>query len=131
MAGFLHTIVSLSHKLPLINFIRIKLCKKKQFLKTVYENAAGIDIRAEKIFVSVDGIEVVSFDTFTSDYYKCVEYLQQKNIQHLAMEATGIYWMALHVMLESCGLKECLVNLKEIKQIKSRKSDVKDCQWIQ
>jgi len=105
--------------------------QKETVFETVYENAAGIDIGAEKIFVSVDGIEVVSFDTFTSDYYKCVEYLQQKNVSHVAMEATGIYWMALYAMLESCGLKVCLVNPKETKQVKGRKTDVKDCQWIQ
>jgi len=105
--------------------------QKETVFETVYENAAGIDIGAEKIFVSVDGIEVVSFDTFTSDYYKCAEYLQQKNVSHVAMEATGVYWMALYAMLESCGLKVCLVNPKETKQVKGRKTDVKDCQWIQ
>lgn len=104
---------------------------KETVFETVYQNAAGIDIGAEKIFVSVDGIEVVSFDTFTSDYYKCVEYLQLNGIKHVAMEATGIYWMALYAMLESCGLKVCLVNPKETKQVKGRKTDVKDCQWIQ
>ena len=47
------------------------------------------------------------------------------------MEATGVYWMALYAMLESCGFKVCLVNPKETKQVKGRKTDVKDCQWIQ
>ena len=105
--------------------------QKETVFERVYENAAGIDIGAEKVFVSVDGIEAVSFNTFTSDYYKCVEYLQQNNIQHVAMEATGVYWIALYAMLESCGFKVCLVNPRETKQVKGRKTDVKDCQWIQ
>lgn len=105
--------------------------QKVTVFETVYEHAAGIDIGAEKIFVSADGKEVVSFDTFTSDYYRCIEYLQQKDISHVAMEATGVYWMALYAMLESCGLKVCLVNPRETKQVKGRKTDVKDCQWIQ
>lgn len=105
--------------------------EKQMIFERVYANAAGIDIGAEKIFVSADGQEVVSFDTFTADYYKCAEYLQQKGVQHVAMEATGVYWMALYAMLESCGLKVCLVNPKETKQVKGRKTDVKDCQWIQ
>jgi len=105
--------------------------QKVTVFETVYEQAAAIDIGAEKIFVSVDGKEVVSFNTFTSDYYKCVEYLQQKEIKHVAMEATGVYWIALYGMLESCGLKVCLVNPKETKQVKGRKTDVKDCQWMQ
>jgi hypothetical protein len=43
--------------------------EKVTVFETVHEHAAGIDIGAEKIFVSPDGVEVVSFDTFTSDYY--------------------------------------------------------------
>ena len=65
--------------------------QKVTVFETVNEQAAGIDVGAEKIFASVDGIEVVSFGTFTSDYYKCAEYLQQKGIKHVAMEATGVY----------------------------------------
>jgi len=105
--------------------------KKVTVFETVYEHAAGIDIGAEKIFVSPDGIEVVNFDTFTSGYYQCIEYLQQKGIKNVAMEATGVYWMALYAMLESCGFNVCLVNPRETKQVKGRKTDVKDCQWIQ
>ena len=35
--------------------------------ETVNADAAGIDVGAEKIFVSTDGITVVSFGTFTED----------------------------------------------------------------
>jgi len=99
--------------------------------ETVNVQAAGIDIGAKEIFVSVDGEQVVSFRTFTGDYYKCVEYLQEKGIKRVAMEATGVYWMAFYFMLESCGIKVSLVNPKETKQVKGRKTDVKDCRWIQ
>lgn len=105
--------------------------QKVTVFETIHEHAAGIDIGAEKIFVSIDGTEVVSFNTFTSDYYRCAEYLQQKGTRCVAMEATGVYWMALYAMLENCGLKVCLVNPRETKQVKGRKTDVKDCQWIQ
>jgi transposase len=97
----------------------------------VNPRCAGIDIGAEKIFVSPDGVEVKSFDTFTSGYYQCVEYLQSKGIEKIAMEATGVYWMALYSMLESCGMKVCLVNPKETKQSKGRKTDPADGRWIQ
>jgi len=105
--------------------------QKVTVFETVYEHAAGIDVGAEKIFVSVDGVQAVSFGTFTAEYHRCVEYLQQNDIKFVAMEATGVYWIALYSMLESCGLKVCLVNPRETKQVKGRKTDVKDCQWIQ
>lgn len=105
--------------------------QKVTVFQTVHQHAAGIDIGAAKIFVSPDGLEVESFDTFTSGYYQCVEYLQQKDIKEVAMEATGVYRMALYALLESCGIKVCLVNPKETRQVKGRKTDVKDCRWIQ
>jgi transposase len=97
----------------------------------VNSNAAGIDIGAEKIFVSVDGVTVVNFETFTVDYQRCVLYLQEQKVNRVAMEATGVYWIALYEILESSGIEVCLVNPKEVRQVKGRKTDVKDCQWIQ
>jgi transposase len=105
--------------------------KKVTVFETVHEHAAGIDIGAEKIYVSYDGTEVVTFDTYTADYYRCAVYLQEKGIEDVAMEATGVYWIALYAILETCGLKVCLVNPKETKQVKGRKTDVQDCRWIQ
>jgi hypothetical protein len=74
---------------------------------------------------------VVNFETFTSGYHSCALYLKGKGIKKVAMEATGIYWIALYFLLEESGMMVCLVNPKETKQVKGRKTDVKDCQWIQ
>jgi len=99
--------------------------------ETVHSHSAGIDIGAEKIFVSVDGATVVFFETYTADYHRCIEYLKEHQVKGVAMEATGVYWIALYEMLEKQGIDVCLVNPKEVKQVKGRKTDVKDCQWIQ
>ena len=99
--------------------------------ETVHLHSAGIDIGTEKIFVSPDGVSVVHFETFTADYLRCVQYLKGQSVKRVAMEATGVYWIALYELLERHGFEICLVNPKEVKQVKGRKSDVKDCQWIQ
>lgn len=99
--------------------------------ETVHSHAAGIDIGAEKIFVSVDGKAVVSFETYTEDYLRCTAYLKGHKVKRVAMEATGVYWIALYELLEKESIEVCLVNPKEVKQVKGRKTDVKDCQWIQ
>ena len=104
---------------------------KETIFETVHENVAGIDIGAEQIFVSPDGVEVSVFETFTSSYHSCALYLKERGIKKVAMEATGVYWIALYFLLEELGMLVCLVNPKETKQIKGRKTDVKDCQWIQ
>jgi transposase len=99
--------------------------------EAVHANGAGIDIGSREIFVSIDGKQVVKFGTFTSDYHACCKYLQTQGIASVAMEATGVYWMSLYAMLEQYSIKVCLVHPREVQQVKGRKTDVKDSQWIQ
>ena len=47
------------------------------------------------------------------------------------MEATGVYWNILYEMLEETGIDVLLVDGRQTKQVPGRKTDVKDCQWIQ
>jgi len=105
----------------------------KEFIEfeVVNPHGAGIDIGSREIFVSWNGREVVSFGTFTSDYVKCCNYLKSNGITSVAMEATGVYWISLYDMLEKRDIKVCLVHPREVQQVKGRKSDVKDSQWIQ
>jgi transposase len=97
----------------------------------VNQSAAAIDIGAEKVFVSTDGTSVQTYGTFTGDYRKLAEDLLAAKIESVCMEATGVYWISLYQMLEEAGLDVCLVNPKEVKQVKGRKSDPNDCRWIQ
>lgn len=94
-------------------------------------HAAAIDIGAEKVFVSTDGLSVQCYGTFTCDYHTLIRDLKQNNIERVCMEATGVYWIALYELLEQAAIEVCLVNPKEVKQVKGRKSDPKDCRWIQ
>lgn len=105
--------------------------KKVISFEQVNESAAGIDIGSEKVFVSIDGKEVVNYGTYTSEYTRCIKYLKEKGIKRVAMEATGIYWISLYNMLESAEIRVSLVNPKETKQKKGKKTDVRDCRWIQ
>ena len=100
-------------------------------LEKIKLNAAGIDIGSEKIFVAVEEQEVKSFRTFTSTLHQAVEYLQLHGIESVAMEATGVYWIALYDLLEQAGMEIFLVNPTETKNVPGRKTDVQDCQWIQ
>ena len=105
--------------------------KKEIMFEQIYESAAGIDIGSEMIYVSTDGENAESYGTCTSDYRKCIEYLKKQKISHVAMEATGVYWIAFYNMLEASGIKVSLINPAEVKQRKGKKTDVRDCKWIQ
>ena len=96
-----------------------------------HAHAAAIDIGSRQIFVSWDGLNARSYSTFTEGYRQCIEELKANGVQRVCMEATGVYWIALYQMLEESGMEVCLVNPKEVKQVKGRKTDVKDCCWMQ
>jgi transposase len=100
-------------------------------MKVIRENAAGIDIGAKKVFVYVEGQEVKSFYTFTEDLEQARDYLLKFKTRTVAMEATGVYWNILYELLEEAGIDVWLVDGRQTKQVPGRKTDVKDCQWIQ
>jgi transposase len=47
------------------------------------------------------------------------------------MESTGVFWIPVFQVLESCGIEVCLVNARHVKHVPGRKTDVQDCQWLQ
>lgn len=100
-------------------------------LEKIIKNTAGIDIGSEKVFVAIEGYPVRSFRTFTASYKELSVYLKEKEIEHVAMEATGVYWITLYDILEAKGFDVCLVNPADSKNYPGRKTDVQDCQWIQ
>jgi transposase len=100
-------------------------------MKKIRLFVAGIDIGAKKLFVSVENQPVKIFDTFTEDLELLGVYLLSQKIETVAMEATGVYWVILYDILVSHGLDVWLVDGRSTKQVPGRKTDVKDCQWIQ
>jgi transposase len=71
------------------------------------------------------------FGTFTPELEALADWLKECRITSVAMEATGVYWIALFQILERRGFTVLLVNARQIKNVSGRKSDVADCQWIQ
>lgn len=114
---------------------QMKIKVKVNALEQINPNAAGIDIGAEEIYVAVpperDTESVRSFPTFTADLHSLVEWLKACQIETVAMEATGVYWIPLYELLEEEGFEVCLVNARHLKNVSGRKTDVLDCQWIQ
>jgi transposase len=117
---------------------KAKAKAKSQATKAIREhepNAAGIDLGAEEIWVAVpaerDQNPVRRFGAFTRDLVAIVQWLISSGVGSVAMEATGVYWIPLYQLLEDAGLKVCLVNARHVKNVPGRKSDVRDCQWLQ
>ena len=103
--------------------------------QTINAHAAGIDIGSQEHFVCVPPAaapqNVRSFGTFTDDLNALADWLEQCAVTSVAMEATGVYWIALFQILEERKFEVILVNSRQTKNVAGRKSDVQDCQWIQ
>jgi hypothetical protein len=101
----------------------------------VYPNAAGLDIGKEEILVAVpadrDEHPVRSYATFTPDLNALADWLQSCQIDTVAMESTGVYWIPIYELLEQRGIRCFLINAAHFKRVPGRKSDVQDCQWLQ
>ena len=92
--------------------------------------AGGIDVGSEQLFAAVIDGPVRSFDTFTASLEALRDHLVSHGVTTVAMEATGVYWLAVYAVLEAGGLEVCVVNGAHVKNLPGRKSDVADCQWL-
>jgi len=103
-------------------------------LRQVNLHAAGIDVGSNEHWVAVPtnhGQSVRCFGTFTEDLVALADWLVECDIETVALESTGIYWITLFEVLEGRGLHVRLVDTRKLKYVPGRKSDVMDCQWLQ
>jgi len=107
--------------------------KKKLELDIINEDAAGIDVGSKSHFVAVGQAldDVKEFGVYAEDLVALCQWLQSFGIKTVAMESTGDYWQNLYVELIKHGLEVVLCNGKFTKHAKGKKTDVKDCRWIQ
>lgn len=111
---------------------------KAQSWKVIHPHAAGIDVGATEHYVAVPPDAVTTgqptvrvFATFSENLDELVEWLKARGVDTVALESTGVFWIPLVQKLEAAGLEAVLVNAHRLKHVPGRKTDVKDCQWIQ
>lgn len=99
----------------------------------VNPNCAGIDVGSKSHYVAVgQGLEdVKEFGVYADDLTDICLWLKEFDVTSVAMESTGNYWQNLFVELERHGIEVTLCNGKFTKHAKGKKTDVKDCRWIQ
>ena len=102
-------------------------------MQVVNPQAAGIDVGSRSHWVAVGQSEkdVREYGVFNQDLFALADWLKEKDVKTVAMESTGTYWQNLYAVLISKGLHVVLCNGKFTKNIKGKKTDIKDCQWIQ
>jgi transposase len=103
-------------------------------LEVIHPDAAGIDIGNESHFVAVgpgkDSHPVREFGSWTGALHEMADWLQSCGVKTVAMQSTGVYWIALYDVLEKHGLEVFLVNARHTKNVPGRKSDVQESEWL-
>ena len=70
-------------------------------LPVIRRNVAGTDLGSERYWVCapiVDGSgrEIASYGATTLELIRLAEWLKQRRVESVAMESTGVYWIAPH-----------------------------------
>lgn len=105
-------------------------------MEVLHPRCAGLDIHAELVVACAriaEGRkvqrELAEFGTSTRELLRLQEWLLERQITHVAMESTGVYWKPVWHILEG-SFDLTLGNAKQMKTVPGRKSDEKDSEWI-
>lgn len=112
--------------------------QQRSDMDVIYACCAGLDVHKKVVVACVRKFdatgkifsEVRSFNTFTQGLLALSDWLHQENVTHVAMESTGVFWKPIWNILEAKDFTLFLVNAQHIKNVKGRKTDVKDAEWI-
>jgi transposase len=77
-----------------------------------------------------DDEPIRKFASFTADLNRLADRFTGCGVDTVAMESTGVYWIALFELLDARGFDVLLVSARHLKNVSGRKSDVLDCQWL-
>ena len=114
---------------------KVKNKNENRFEKmpVVHLHAAGIDVGSRSHFVAIgqNKEDVKEYGVYTENLHSLCQDLVNEGITATALESTGSYWQPLFVLLQQYKLNPILVNGKFTKNVRGRKTDVQDCQWIQ
>jgi transposase len=87
------------------------------------------DVMVATIRSSAKDFETRNFTGFTSSLIEMRDWFKERQVTHVAMESTGIYWKPVFNILEE-DFEIILVNARHVKNIPGHKTDKKDSAWL-
>ena len=91
-------------------------------LPVIRRNVAGVDLGSERHWVCAptqdgNGREIARFGATTRELLRLAEWLKARQVESVAMESTGVYWIAPHEVLEAQGLQVFLVDTRQLARV--------------
>jgi transposase len=117
--------------------LRQREAARMEALPVQHPHAAGIDIGSRSHWVCVgftaeaDSGLTREFPAHTAGLKAIAAFLLEHQVNTVALESTGIYWIPLYELLSAEGFEVLLVDPSYSHQLRGRpKTDRRDCQWI-
>lgn len=106
-------------------------------MQVVVERCAFLDVHRDTVMACArtpDGAggrreEVAEFGTTTSQLMMLSEWLVERRVTLVGMEATGVYWKPVHWVLEEAIDDVWVINARHMRNVPGRKTDVADACW--
>jgi transposase len=106
-------------------------------METIVERPAALDVHKAQVTVCarVPGPsgervqDLAEFPTTVRGLLALRDWLAERRVTQVAMEATGVFWKPVWYVLED-DFELLLVNARHVKQVPGRKTDVSDVEWL-
>jgi transposase len=106
-------------------------------VQQIYERVAGLDVHRDNVVACVRRLgprgglvfEKDRFTTTTAGLRELEAWLADRQVQLVAMEATGVYWKPVLYALES-RFAVWLCNARNVRRVPGRKTDLSDAEWL-
>ena len=106
-------------------------------MEVMHKRVAGLDVHKDTVVACVRLMtgrkvkrECRSFATTTEGLLALLAWLTESQCTHVAMEATGVYWMPVWKILSDGEFELIVANAAHIKNVPGRKTDMNDAMWI-
>ncbi len=106
-------------------------------MEVLVERCAFLDVHRDTVVACArmpdDGggrrEEVAEFGSTTSQLLALSDWLVDRDVTLVGMEATGVYWKPVHWVLEDAIGEVWVINARHMRNVPGRKTDVADAQW--
>ena len=103
----------------------------------IYDRVAGLDVHRDSVVACFRTLgprggvvrEKERFTTTTAGLRVLEAWLAERQVELVAMEATGVYWKPVLYALES-RFTVWLCNARNVKKVPGRKTDLSDSEWL-
>jgi len=106
-------------------------------MEVIHRRVAGLDVHKATVVACVRVVagrkvkrECRTFDTMTDGLVALLAWLTECRCTHVAMEATGVYWIPVWKILNDGDFELIVANAAHLKNVPGRKTDMNDAMWI-